>query len=213
MTRIPAAVIERLTRYRRHLRILAASGQRRVFSHELGQLIGATSSQVRRDLMTIGFSGSPARGYDVDNLIEDIGAILDPGPDESFTQVGVGHLGRAILEYFHRRRPDMVFHSAFDSDPNVIGQVFGNCRVQDVARLEQVLADATPMVAILAVPRKHAQEVADRLVQAGVRGILNFAPLRLRTPDSVYVEHVDIAASAEKVLFFARQFGRSSEPS
>lgn len=213
MTRIPAAVIERLTRYRRHLRILAAGGQRRVFSHELGRLIGANSSQVRRDLMTIGFSGSPARGYDVDNLIEDIGAILDPGPDESFTLVGVGHLGRAILEFFHRRRPDVVFHSAFDSDPGIIGQVCGSCRIQDAARMENVLADATPMVAILAVPREQAQDVADRLVRVGVRGILNFAPLRLQAPDSVFVEYVDIAASAEKVLFFARQLAGSPRPS
>ena len=82
MSRIPAAVIERLTRYRRHLRILSADGQRRVFSHELGRLVGATPSQVRRDLMTIGFSGSPARGYDVESLIEDIGDILNPAADE-----------------------------------------------------------------------------------------------------------------------------------
>ena len=147
----------------------------------------------------------------MDNLIEDIGAILDPEPGESFTLVGVGHLGKAILEYFHRRRPDIVFHSALDTDPSVIGQVHGSCRIQDAGDLASILAEAPPRVAILAVPSNQAQDVADQLVAAGVRGILNFAPVRLQTPDSVYVENVDIAASAEKVLFVSRERSRRDD--
>ena len=204
MTTLPESVVARLSDYRRHLQPWLAEGRPRVFSHELAELVGVTAAQVRRDLMTVGFSGSPAKGYDIEALLAKIGDILGPTGSESMTLVGVGHLGSALLTYFRRRRPEVDVSSAFDTDPDVVGRSIADCRVHPLDELERVLAEKPALVGIVAVPREHAQDVADRLVAAGIQGLINFAPVRLRVPEGLFVEHMDIATSAEKALFFAR---------
>ena len=211
MSTLPEAVVARLSDYRRHLQPHLEAGRERIFSHDLADLVGVTAAQVRRDLMTIGFTGSPARGYDISALIETVNQILGPSGIETMSLVGVGHLGRALLTHCARRRPNVRISSAFDVDPRVIGTAIGQCEVRHVDRLEETLAVNPALVGIIATPRESAQEMADRLVACGVTGLINFAPVRVKVPTGLYVEHMDIATSAEKVLFFARL--RASEGS
>lgn len=204
MNTLPESVVARLSDYRRHLQPWPGEGRPRVFSHELAELVGVTAAQVRRDLMTIGFTGSPAKGYEITPLLEKIGGILGPMGDETMTIVGVGHLGRALLNYFESRRPEVHVSSAFDLDPSVIGSEIARCPVYHLDQLERVLAEHPALVGVVAVPRDQAQAVADRLVATGVSGLINFAPVRLRVPEGLFVEHMDIATSVEKAMFFAR---------
>ena len=210
MSTLPEAVVARLSDYRRHLQPHLESGRERIFSHELADMVGVTAAQVRRDLMTVGFSGSPARGYEIAALIELVNRILGPSGVETMVLVGVGHLGRALLTHCARRRPDVQIRHAFDVDPEILGTKVGHCDIHHVDQLEETLTRDPALVGVIAVPRESAQEIADRLVACGVTGLINFAPIRVKVPDGLYVEHMDIATSAEKVLFFARQRAESA---
>jgi redox-sensing transcriptional repressor len=197
-------MVERLSSYRRHLRHWLTERRERIYSHELGALIGSTAAQVRRDLMTIGFTGSPARGYDVHGLVQRISSLLTPSSDESMILVGVGHLGRAVLRYLRTTHPELPIAAVFDVASDKIGRIIDGCRCYAAAEIESTLRSAPALVGILTVPGEAAQSVAEQLIRAGVRGLLNFTPVRLHAPPDVYVEDVDISTSLEKVAFFAR---------
>jgi redox-sensing transcriptional repressor len=201
---IPDRVIERLSGYRRHLRDWHAAGHAQIFSHELANLEGATPAQVRRDLMTIGYTGSPARGYDVVGLVGHIDEILKPEAGEGIALVGAGHLGGAILDYFGGRHAEYHVVAAFDIQPDRVNRVVHGHRCYSVDELEAVLAETPATVGILTVPAEAAQPLATRLVAAGVGGLVNFTAVRLQVPPGVYVENVDISLTVEKVAFFAR---------
>lgn len=209
---LPVRMVERLSGFRRQLRVWRAEGRPRIYSHELGALVGATPAQVRRDLMTIGFTGSPAKGYDVEGLVAKIGQLLDPaGGSEGMALIGMGSLGRAILNHFRNVHPERPIVAAFDVAPDKVGRMIDGCRCYVSDQIEQVLHDQNVVVGLLAVPAEAAQDVTDRLVRAGVRGIINFTAARLHVPVEVYVEDVDLSASLEKVSFFARARGRQAE--
>lgn len=209
MSTLPEAVVGRLSDYRRQLEPLRDAGQERIFSHDLADMVGVTAAQVRRDLMTVGFSGSPARGYDVAALIEMVDRTLGSNGVETMVLVGLGHLGRALLTHCSNRRSDVEIRHAFDIDPAVLAEPTEQCEVHHVEELEAVLSREPALVGMIAVPREAAQETADRLVRAGVTGLINFAPVRIKVPEGIYVEHMDITTSAEKALFFARERARS----
>ncbi len=202
--------IGRLSLYRRILSALLESGSGYVYSHQLAELSACTAAQVRRDLMGVGYSGSPARGYAVAELIESIDNFLDSPEGSRAVLVGVGNLGRAILWYFQGRRPKLNIVAAFDKNPRRTGRVICGVRSHPVEALESVAAKEGATLAIITVPADEAQRTADRLVAAGVRGIVNFAPVRLQTPPRIHVEDIDITMSLEKAAFFARQ--TESEP-
>lgn len=202
---IAVKTVARLSLYRRLLMQLAAQGAQHVYSHELAALAGSTATQVRRDLMAVGCTGSPSRGYHVGELMEGIGKVLDAPEGQRVGLVGVGNLGRAILAYFGGRRPKLSIVAAFDVDPYKINRVIHGCRCHPMADLARVVDEESIEIAILTVRRDVAQKAADQLVRAGVKGILNFAPVPLRAPAHVYVEDIDMAMSLEKVAFFARK--------
>jgi redox-sensing transcriptional repressor len=215
MPGISDRTIGRLSLYRRLLNNLLAEGTQNVYSHQLAALAGGTAAQVRRDMMAIGYTGSPKRGYDVRELIESIGSFLDTPRTQGAALVGIGNLGRAIMSYFAGRRPKLTIQAAFDNDPYKINRVILGCRCYAVAELSAVVRDGDLKVGIITVPASEAQNIADMLVRAGVRGILNFAPVRLRVPPGVYVEDIDMTMSLEKVAYFARRQSRqqtSGEP-
>ena len=202
--------IGRLSLYRRLLKQAAADGQENVYSHELGARAGATACQVRRDLMGLGCAGSPSRGYKVKALLERIDLFLDAPDVEPVAIVGIGNLGRAILSFFQRRRPKLEITAAFDSDPWKVDRVVQGVRCHALADIERVVKEQGITLAVLTVPAGAAQEVADTLVAAGIKGIMNFAPAPLRVPLGVFVEDMDLAMSLEKVAYFAR--GRGGAP-
>ncbi|MBL7222394.1 MAG: redox-sensing transcriptional repressor Rex [Candidatus Brocadiae bacterium] len=201
--------IGRLSLYRSILNRLLRDGVNSLFSHELASLAGATPSQVRRDLMVTGYTGSPVRGYDVRDLLASIGRFLDAPESEGVALVGVGNLGRAIMAFFTGRRPSLTIQAAFDRDPYKVNRVIHGIRCHPMEDLESVLVREHVRVAIITVPAIEAQDIADRLCRAGVKGILNFAPVRLRVLPSVFVEDVDVTMSLEKVAYYSRQGNRA----
>lgn len=207
--RAPRAVSEktiaRLSLYRRLLHELLVDGATSVYSHQLAAMAGGTAAQVRRDIMAIGYTGSPTRGYDVRELIGSIASFLDAPEGQRVALVGVGNLGRAIMAYFAGRRPNLSIAAAFEVDPGKVHRVIHGCRCYPMEELPEVIAREGIGMGIIAVPAEEAQGVADKLVRAGVRGLLNFAPVPLHVPPGVFVEVIDMTTSLEKVAYFARK--------
>jgi redox-sensing transcriptional repressor len=174
-SRIPVNTIGRLSLYRRLLQEQLAAGGRQVYSHQLASLAVSTAAQVRRDLMTIGFTG-----------------------------VGVGNLGRAILAYYANRQP-IRFAAAFDRLAEKTGRILHGCRCYPVDDMAAVISREGIRVGVIAVPAVEAQAVADQLVLAGVTSILNFAPVRLRVPAGLHVENVDLMMALDRVAYFAHE--------
>jgi redox-sensing transcriptional repressor len=207
-----ARIIGRISLYRRVLADATAKGTASLYSHELASLAGTTAAQVRRDLMVVGgYTGTPAHGYKVADLMDSISSLLDASGMHGLALVGVGHLGRAILTYFAGRHPNLSFVAAFDTDPAKVGLVISGCRCHAMSDLATVVQNEGIRTAVIAVPAEQAQDVADQLVAAGILSILNFAPASLRVSQAVYVEHNDLTTSIERAAFFARARAKSKE--
>jgi redox-sensing transcriptional repressor len=191
--------------YRRLLDDLQGARATHVYSHQLARLAGVTAAQVRRDLMAIGYSGSPNRGYEVDKCLESIGSFLDGPSQQGVVLVGVGRLGRSVVSHFAGRRPMLRIVAAFDTDRSLEGVSIDGCRCYAAEAMEDVVRDLGARIAVITVPPDHAQAVASTLVRAGVRSIISFAAVPLRLPDHVYVEYLDITAALESAAFFARE--------
>jgi redox-sensing transcriptional repressor len=204
-TVVSGKTIGRLSLYRRLLNTLLAEGQEDVYSHQLAELARGTAAQVRRDLMALGYSGSPARGYRIQELVRSIGDYLDTPAGQNVALVGVGNLGRAILAYFTGRRPRLSIVAAFDVEPSKVNRSFHRCRCFHVSEIPKIVPELKIEIGIITVPADEAQRVANELYEAGVRGLLNFAPVRLSAPEDLYIEDLDVTASLEKVAFFARR--------
>ena len=209
---IPERAIGRLSLYRRILDQVLDQGRLYIFSHELAKLSGNKPAQVRRDLMVVGCSGCASRGYDVQDLSKAIDASLD-GPDKQrIALVGVGNLGRAVLHYFFGRRKQLEVAAAFDRNPDKVNRVLHGCRVYRVEDLDDVIRREGIQLGVITVPGSEAQGIADLLVQGGVSGILNFAPVPLRVPPGVFVEDIDITMAIEKVAYLTHEgISRSEE--
>jgi redox-sensing transcriptional repressor len=209
---VPYRTIGRLTLYWRTLRDLASEGQTNIYSHDLASRSRVTAAQVRRDLMFVGYSGTPARGYDVAKLREYIEAFVFPEEEQKAIIAGVGNIGRALLSFFVGRRPTLSIIASIESNPEKFGRMILGCPCYSIENAEDVIREQGITVGIIAVPDKEAQYVADVFVVAGIRGILNFARTALRVPSKVYVEDIDLAMSMDRVAFFARQSLKSERP-
>lgn len=207
---IPLRTIERLILYRRILRNLERGGVVSVYSHELADRADNTASQVRRDLMLIGYSGVSKRGYLVERLVSEISKVLDDGDKRNIALVGIGNLGRALLAYFNSRQPHFPVVAAFDSDDSKVNRVIGGCRCHHVREFEGKARELDIRLGIITVPAPNAQQVAERMVAAGVEGILNFAPAPLRLPDGVIEDRLDITLALEKLAFRTKNMERVS---
>ena len=202
--KISEKTIERLCFYRRLLEIMKTEGTPFVYSHTLAALSGGTAAQVRRDLMILGYNGNPRRGYKVEELIAHIDDFYEAGRVQNVAIVGVGNLGRAIMSYFCTWQNHFSVVAAFDVNPDRLGPACGNTPCYPIERLKDVVREKDIQVAIVTVPALAAQGVVDQLVETGIKGILNFAPVRLKTPKDVFVENMDMTMVLEKVVFFAR---------
>jgi redox-sensing transcriptional repressor len=205
MKRLNSRTVERLIVYRRILAVRGGGQSGHIYSHELAGLAKVSAVQVRRDLMDAGFSGSPSLGYEVDQLLDRIDQILDAPDGMKAVLVGVGNIGRSLLSFFAGRGLKVQMVAAFDSDPAKIGRVISGCRVFDTQGMTARVRELGAYIGIIAVPGPQAQAAAEALVEAGVTGILNFAPVPLRVRPGVNVEQVDIMRAIEKVAHFAKQ--------
>lgn len=204
--RISESTVRRLSVYLRLLRELGRDGREVVSSQELAERSGTTSAQVRKDLSLFGSFGKRGRGYDVGQLRSTLEEILGLGRLWRVALAGVGKIGGALLGYEDLQRRGFEIVAAFDTDPEKIGRTVFGVEVAALERLEEVVDDRSVEMAIVATPPDAAQRVSDRLVAAGVRGLLNFAPVRLEVPSDVAVRSMDVALEMEG-LSFALSYG------
>jgi len=204
MEHVSEKSIERITLYRRILLRLQKAGRESIYSHELARLSGSLPAKVRRDLMSIGYSGTPVHGYKVGVLLESISEFIDRGGKTNVAIVGIGNLGRSIAGYIQGRRSKMDISALFDKDPILVDRVIIGIRCYHIDELAKVVKEKDIQLAIITVPEGEAQAVADVLISAGIKGILNYAPLKLQTPPDVYIEDRDMIMAVEKVAYYSR---------
>lgn len=201
--------VGRLTLYWRTLRDLAKENKSHTHSQFLALKARVTPAQVRRDLMVVGYTGTPAHGYAVGQLKQHIETFLFPATEQGVALAGVGNIGRALLKFFSGRRQTLRILASFEKNPEKYGRLIGGCPCYSIEKTEDVIRELGITVGIIAVPAEEAQFVADMFVSAGVSGILNFARTPLQVPPGVYVEDIDLAMSMDKVAYFARLARRS----
>lgn len=194
--KVSSAVIRRLPRYYRHLTDLSLSGVVRISSSALGKSMNLTASQIRQDFSCFGEFGQQGYGYNVESLRDAMADILGMAQDHTAIILGVGNLGRALLENFHFERSGFRLAAAFDVSPTLIGRQISGVQVYSVSELEPYLRENPTSVGVLTVPRMAAGPMAERLVAGGVKGIWNFTNSELHVEGShVVVENVHFADS------------------
>jgi redox-sensing transcriptional repressor len=202
---LPHKTVERLSQYRRSLLMILSKEKTHVFSHEIAQMLHITPVQVRRDLMLIGYSGNLRKGYDIKELIELIGRIIDSEKGQRVGVIGLGNLGKAIISYFKGKRSKLSIIAAFDINPEKINRVYDGVACYHISQLTDIIRQNNISIGIIAVPSEEAPAIAEILVLAGVKGVLNFTPKPLNVPPYVYLEEYDMITSLEKVAFFAKK--------
>ena len=198
---VPKAVVSRLSLYLRELQHLVRDGHETTSSTQLGNVLGFTDAQVRKDLACFGQFGYPGIGYRCTELIGAVKQILGTNQPWSVAVVGAGNLGRALLRYKGFSEQGFRIAAVFDNDPAKAGQTIEGHIVERLERLSEIVRQADIRLAILAVPASAAQDVADQLVASGIDGILNFAPVTIALPDTLCIVGVDLAIELEQLSF------------
>lgn len=198
--KVPEVTVERLSIYLRAIKRL--NEESILSSQELANLLETSDGQVRKDLAYFGGFGVPGQGYKVGKLKKEIRHILGLDTIWGMALVGVGNLGRALLIYPGFKRNEFEIRASFDKDPSKIGKVWQGVEVQDVENIPQILPLKEIKIGIITTPASAAQEVADKLVKGGVKGILNFAPTRISIPKEVKLKNVDLSMQLENLSYF-----------
>ncbi len=198
---VPDPAVRRLSVYLRHLEFLLAGGHEQVASRELADSLMVTAAQVRKDLATFGHFGRRGVGYRIRPLIKSLRGVLGLHHEWKVVLIGAGRLGRALLQYDNFQRRGFNLVAAFDVDPEKLGHDVGGVRVRGVSELSRVIRRHHIKLAILAVPAEAAQQTAEQLFRAGIRGILNFAPTTIHSPEGTIISPVDLAAHLEQLCF------------
>ncbi|MBD1760391.1 redox-sensing transcriptional repressor Rex [Staphylococcus aureus] len=205
--KIPRATLKRLPLYYRFVSSLKSKGIDRVNSKAISDALQIDSATIRRDFSYFGELGKKGYGYNIDSLLDFFKSELSESDMIKIAIVGVGNLGKALLTYNFSIHDDMTITEAFDVKEDVIGQKIGNVIVKDNDELITTLKKEEIDVVILTTPERVAQKVADELVQAGVKGILNFTPGRINTPSDVQVVHqIDLGIELQSLLFFMKNY-------
>ncbi|MEI5738752.1 redox-sensing transcriptional repressor Rex, partial [Staphylococcus aureus] len=202
--KIPRATLKRLPLYYRFVSSLKSKGIDRVNSKAISDALQIDSATIRRDFSYFGELGKKGYGYNIDSLLDFFKSELSESDMIKIAIVGVGNLGKALLTYNFSIHDDMTITEAFDVKEDVIGQKIGNVIVKDNDELITTLKKEEIDVVILTTPERVAQKVADELVQAGVKGILNFTPGRINTPSDVQVHQIDLGIELQSLLFFMK---------
>jgi redox-sensing transcriptional repressor len=199
---VPDIVIGRLPIYLRALNLLFEAGQEFTSSQELGQKLGIGSAQIRKDLSHFGEFGKQGTGYEINYLREQISKILHVDREWAVILVGFGDLGQAIAHYGGFASKGFHIEAIFDIDPAKIGEKTSGKEVHDIKNLAKIIAKLKIKMAIIAVPTSAAQAVSDNLVEAGIRAILNYAPITLTVPESVQVQYIDPVVHLQRMTYY-----------
>jgi redox-sensing transcriptional repressor len=199
---IPAIIVGRLPIYLQALEHLQGQGVQTTSSQELGEIIGISAAQIRKDLSQFGGFGKQGKGYAIAYLVTQLREILKVNRVWDIAVIGAGNLGRAIAHYqafiHHGFRVALIF----DNDPQRINTRIGDFVVQDTDNLVELIQQAGIKIAMLTVPSNSAQAVASDLVKAGIKAILNYAPISLNLPDDVHVQQVDPVIYLQKMTYY-----------
>ena len=202
LSTIPDIVIGRLPIYLRALNHMIQEEKEYTSSHELGERLGISSAQIRKDLSHFGEFGKQGTGYNVAYLYEQIRHILKVDREWPVAVIGVGDLGHAIAHYKGFKARGFRVSALFDSDPDTIGEQIADLTVLAMDRIQDEIRRQGIKVAMIAVPADQAQAVANQVVQAGVRALLNYAPITLAVPPGVYVQYIDPVAHLQHMTYY-----------
>ena len=205
---VPRKTVERLSEYRRSLISCNAHGITHIHSHTMAQIHGITAVQVRRDLMLMGFSSDSKKGYDVNELIAHISSVLDSPEDMNMAIIGMGRLGQAINLFFNGKRQKLHIVAAFDVDPTKVGTTIDNTPCYHINTLAEVVEQKKISIAILTSPMHVAPELVEPIVEAGIKGVVNFTTVPLNFPEHVISENDDVTAVVEKVAYFVKELNK-----
>jgi redox-sensing transcriptional repressor len=205
-TKIPQATAKRLPLYYRFIKNLHSSGKQRVSSKELSEAVKVDSATIRRDFSYFGALGKKGYGYNVNYLLSFFSKTLDQDALTKVVLIGVGNLGTAFLHYNFIKNNNTKIEMAFDVAPDKVGSVIGDVPVYSLDDMEQHLEDNNIEVAIMTVPAGAAQNITDRLVNANIKGILNFTPARLTAPDHIRIHHIDLAVELQSLVYFLKNY-------
>ncbi|MDY0101521.1 MAG: redox-sensing transcriptional repressor Rex [Lentimicrobium sp.] len=203
--RLPDKTVERLSQYRRALLNYLSGGKHHIFSHEIANLLHITAVQVRRDIMLIGYTGTLRQGYDVKELIDIIGKIIDTKEGQKVAVIGIGNLGRAIMGYFSGKRTRLTIVAAFDSNPEKVDKIYAGVPCYHSEKMMEIIRNEGISIAVISVPGEYAETVAQDLIMAGIKGIVNFSPKPLNVPQHVYLQEFDMLTMLEKVAYFVKK--------
>jgi len=209
--KIPQATAKRLPLYYRFLKNLHSSGKLRVSSAELSEAVKVDSATIRRDFSYFGALGKKGYGYNVNYLLSFFRKTLDQDELTKVALIGVGNLGTAFLNYNFMKNNNTKIQMAFDVDENKVGTHISNVPVYHMNEIEAHLQDEGISVAILTVPASVAQSITDQLIEANIKGILNFTPARLNVPSSIRIHHIDLAVELQSLIYFLKHYPVISE--
>ena len=198
---ISMAVIKRLPKYYRYLQELMQNEVERISSKELGSKIGFTASQIRQDLNCFGDFGQQGYGYNVKELYAQIGLILGLDKEYKGVIVGAGNIGQAIANYSRFAQSGLTIEAIFDANPKLIGMKIRDVEIKDIDELDKYLLENPTDIGIICVPKSKAQGVCDKLVEGGVEGLWNFAPIDLHVPEVIKVENVHLSESLLTLIY------------
>ena len=201
---VPEVVVLRLPLYVRALTQLQREGTSVVSSQQLGERLQMTPAQIRKDLSYFGRFGKQGRGYSIEFLLEELRDILGLNGEWRACLIGVGRLGRAIINYTGFAPEGFTIVAAFDSSDHQVGASVGDMAVQPMSDLPTVVADLDITIGIVAVPAAEAQSVINRLVEIGLKGILNYAPVAPYVPRGVVVRNIDPVLSLQSMTFYLK---------
>ncbi len=199
--KISNAVIKRLPRYRRYLKELRKKGVDKISSNEFSSLIGYTASQIRQDLNNFGGFGQQGYGYSVDGLYHEISAILGLDKQYKMVIVGAGNLGQAIVNHTYYYKSGFIVSAIFEVNPKLIGLKINDIEVMDYENIVEYVEENEIDIGIICTTMDAAQEVADKLCFAGVKGLWNFASVDIETPSHVAIENVHITDSLYSLAY------------
>lgn len=208
---ISQAVISRLPRYFRYLGELKDEGVERVSSQELSEIMKVTASQIRQDFNNFGGFGQQGYGYNVEYLYTEIGRILGLDKKHHLVLVGAGNLGQAIANYMNFERRGFIIKGIFDINPALIGRKVRDIEVLSMEGLEPFIKEHEIDIGVLTIPKTVAVEVADRLLDCGIKAIWNFAHVDLNVPEGVLVENVHLSDSLMKLSYNINRYEASKK--
>lgn len=202
--KIPKATAKRLPLYYRYLQYLFSSGKKKVSSADLSEAVKIDSATIRRDFSYFGALGKRGYGYDVEDLMNFFSKQLNQEQLTNVALVGVGHLGQALLNYNFQGQNNIRISAGFDVDEKIANTIMEGVPIYHTDELSDQISAQQFEVAIIAVPGQYGQDIADKLVEAGIKGIMNFTPIRLSVPDNVRVLNVDLSNELQSLIYFVQ---------